>query len=135
MTDAAMDFKVGLLKRQLCAAAASVFKPIAGDASTANGTAQDARPADSFHASGDEERSNAVKVGWPLPLPMKPTDVGSISAFPNHSSRRRHLDSSTPPSQARFDLSILLTIIQTGPTPPMKSESPLCRVLVLCLSS
>ena len=75
-----MDFKVGLLKRQLCAAAASVSKPTAGDASTANGKAQDALPADSFHASGDEGRRNAVKIGWPLPLPMKPTDVGSTSA-------------------------------------------------------
>jgi len=62
-----MDFKVGLLKRQLCTAAANGFKSTAGDASTANGKAQDARPTDSFHTSGDEGRSSAVKVGWPLP--------------------------------------------------------------------
>jgi len=75
-----MDFKVGLLKRWLCAAAASVFKPTVGVASTANGKVQDARPADSFHASGDEGKSNSVKIGWPLPLPMKPTDIRSTSA-------------------------------------------------------
>ena len=61
-----MDFKVGLLRRQLCAAA-SGFKSTAGDASTANSKAQDTRLGDSFHASRDEGRSNAVKVGWPLP--------------------------------------------------------------------
>jgi len=44
MTDAAMDLNVGVLKRQLCAAAANVFKPTAGDPSTANDKAQDALP-------------------------------------------------------------------------------------------
>ena len=81
MMDAAMDFKAALLKSQPgVAATASVFKPTAGDANTANGKAQDARAADSFHASGDEGRSNAVKVEWPLSSPLKATDVGSTSA-------------------------------------------------------
>ena len=53
-----MDFKAALLKSQPSTAAASVFKPTAGDATTD----QDAHPAASFNASGNEGKDSAVKV-------------------------------------------------------------------------
>jgi hypothetical protein len=78
-----MDFKAALLKSQPNAAAASVFKPTAGDASATGKKQLDAHKPASFIASGDEGGNNVAKVcGYYLTFhlaTLKTTDFGPSS--------------------------------------------------------
>jgi len=119
-----MDFKAALLKSQPSAATANVFKPSIGDAGTNGKKASVGEP---FNASGDEGKSSAVKVGllisyFPVWLLWRVLML-FIQRMRNR-SRRRCFAASIPPPRALFDVNTLPTIIETGPTPPMSSQSP-----------
>ena len=59
-----MDFKAALLKSQSRTAVVNTLKPTAADARLDGKNEQNARPVDSFNASGDDGRINIVKVSW-----------------------------------------------------------------------
>ena len=61
-----MDFKAALLKSQSSTAVVNTLKSTAADAKLDGKKEQNTRPVDSFNTSGDDERINIVKVGWPL---------------------------------------------------------------------